>query len=188
MLHGFIAEGKAQVYDELAALAFLAVDGDLAAHHVHQIFGDGHAQARALDAADRAGILAGEGLKDMLLELRAHADAVVLDAELVVGKAVRGGGLLDNADADGAAGAGELDGITQNVEQDLVQAQLVRDDVFVMDILGVDEKVQLLGRRIGLDDGAQIMDNIRQVHRHSVDLHLAALDAAHVEHIVDEGQ
>ena len=40
-------------------------------------------QAGALNAADGGAFLPGELLKDVLLELLAHADAVVLDAELI---------------------------------------------------------------------------------------------------------
>ena len=45
-----------------------------------------------------------------------------------------------------------------------------------------------LGTDVGLDDGAYIVHEIRQMHRLFLDLHLAALDTAHVQHIVDEGE
>ena len=100
------AERKAEIHDELAALARLALNGDGAAHQVHNVLGDGHAEAGALNAADGGVFLTGELLKDVLLELLAHADAVVLDAELIAGPARRRTVFLGNADADHAACGG----------------------------------------------------------------------------------
>ena len=57
---------------------------DGAAHHIHDVFGDGHAKAGALDTADRGGALPLKRLKDFFGKFRAHADAVVLDAKLVL--------------------------------------------------------------------------------------------------------
>ena len=182
------AERKAEIHDELAALARLALNGDGAAHQVHNVLGDGHAEAGALNAADGGVFLTGELLKDVLLELLAHADAVVLDAELIAGPARRRTVFLGNTDADHAACGGKLDGIGQNVQQDLVQPQRVGDDILVLHIHGINEKRQPLCRNIGLDDGAHIVDEVRQMHRFFLDLYLSALDAAHIQHIIDEGK
>ena len=124
----------------------------------------------------------------MLLELLVDADAVILDAELVIAAALGRTGLLGNADAHHAAGGGELDSIGKDVQQHLIQPQRVGDDILVHHIHGVDEQRQPFGTDVGLDDGAYIVHEIRQMHRLFLDLHLAALDAAHVQHIVDEGE
>ena len=188
LLNLLLVERKAQVHDELAALARLAFDGDGATHQVHDALGDGHAKSRARDAADGGAFLAGELLKDVRLELLAHADAVVLDAELVACVARGGAVLLGYADADHAARGGELDGVGQNVQQNLVEAQRIGDDVLVFDVHGVDEERQPLRRHIGLNDGAHVMDDVGQMHRLFINLDLAVLDAAHVQHVVDEGK
>ena len=99
-------EGEAEVHDELAPLARLAFKGDGAAHQIHNVLGDGKAQTRALNAADSRILLPGELLKDVLLELLVDADAVILDAELVVAAALGRTGLLGDADAHHAAGGG----------------------------------------------------------------------------------
>ena len=124
----------------------------------------------------------------MLLELLIDADAVVLDAELIIAAALGRAGLLSNADAHHAAGGGELDSIGKDVQQHLIQPQRVGDDVLVHHVHGVDEQRQPFGTDVGLDDGAYIVHEIRQVHCLFLDLYLAALDAAHVQHIVDEGE
>ena len=182
------AEGEAEIYDKFAALARFALNGDGAAHQVHNVLGDGHAQAGALNAADGGVFLPAERLKDVLLELFAHADAVVFDAELIAATALGRTVLLGNANADYPACGSELDGVGQNVQQDLVQPQRVGDDVLVLHIHGIDEKRQPFCRNIGLNDGAHIVDEVRQVHRFFFDLYFSALDAAHIQHIIDEGK
>ena len=76
--------------------------------------------------------------------------------------------------------------IGQNVQQDLVQPQRVGDDILVLHIHGINKKRQPLCRNIGLNDGAHIVDEVRQMHRFFLDLYLSALDAAHIQHIIDE--
>ena len=70
-----------------------------------------------LNAADSGAFLSAERLKDVFLELFAHANAIVLDAELIAATALGRTVLLSNADADHAACGSELDGVGQNVQQ-----------------------------------------------------------------------
>ena len=162
--------------------------GDRAAHHVDDVLGDRHAEARALNAADRAAALARERLEDRLPERFAHADAAVLDAELEHGALRRRRRLFDDAEADHAARGRKLDRVRKDVQQDLVEPEPVGHDVLVHDVLRVDEQLQLLGRDVGLNDRPQVMNDVGQVRVALVDRHLAALDAAHVEHVVDQRQ
>ena len=55
-------------------------------------------------------------------------------------------------------------------------------------ILRVDKQLQLFGGDIRLDDGSQIMNHIRKVHICLFNRNLAAFDAAHIQHIIDQGQ
>ena len=114
------ADLAVQRYGKLAALALLALDRDAAAHHIYDVFRDRHTQPGALDAAAGRRLLAREGVKDVLLELRGHTDAVVLDVEHIGGVAAAGAGLFGNADVDGAARRGEFYGVADDVQQDLV--------------------------------------------------------------------
>ena len=124
----------------------------------------------------------------MLLERFAHTNAIVLDAELIAATALGRTVLLGNADADRTACRSELDGVGQNVQQDLVQPQRVGDDVLVLYVHSINEKRQPLCRNIGLDDGAHIVDEVRQMHRFFFNFYFSALDAAHIQHIIDEGK
>lgn len=136
----------------------------------------------------RRALLAGERLEDVLLELRGHPDAGVAHDEVVARVALRRARDLLDAQAEGAAGAVELDAVGEDVQEHLREAQLVRDDVLVAHVDGVDEEVELLGDDVRLDDGPHVVEKVRQVQRLLLDLHLAGLDAAHVEHVVDQAE
>ena len=177
-----------QRYSERGSLPLLAFRGDAAAHHPHDVLGDGHAKASALDAADRGRAFPGKGVEYVLDEFLGHADAGVFDGEHVGRVALARTRLLDEVDDDIPANRRELDGVAGDVEQDLVQTQLVDDDVLVPHILGVDEEVLLLRVDKALDHAAQVMQKVRHVHRLLVELHAAAFDAAHIQDVVDQAQ
>ena len=99
-----------------------------------------------------------------------------------------GVGLFDHADAEHAAGLGKLHGVAGEIEQDLVQPQLVADDVLVDHIHGVDEELELFGAYVGLDDGFQVVEDVRKVDVLFLDLDHAAFDPAHVQNVVDQGE
>ena len=184
----FCLRAQRHTDDELGALALLCLHLDGAAHHIHDVFGDGHAKAGALDLADRGGALPLKGFKDLLGKLRAHADAVVLDAELILPEAVHRTRKLPHPHRDHAARRGELDGVGQQVQQHLVQPGLVAVDVLVGHIHGVHIQIQLLCVDLPADDGFQVVQHIREVDLGLFQMDLSAFDAAHIQHIVDEGE
>lgn len=72
-----------------AALAGLARDLDVAAHHGEKAMADGEAEPRAAVLARRRSIRLGEWLKQAFQLLGGHADAGIGDDEAVPGPAVR---------------------------------------------------------------------------------------------------
>ena len=157
-------------------------------HHVHEVLRDGHAEPRALDAADGGGALALEGVEDVLDEFGAHANARVRHGEAVASVADRRAGQLVQRHLDEAAGIRELQGVAQQVQENLVDAQLVAAHLGVADALGVDGEVQLPRARLGLNDAVEIVQKIDEVVGLLVQRDLAALDMAHVQNVVDEAQ
>ncbi len=124
----------------------------------------------------------------MLLEFLADADAGITYAKLVDGAALVAAGLLDDAQADCPAGVRELDRVAQYVEKYLLQAQAVADKRFVDGVLRIDEKGELPGLGVRLHDGAQVVQDAGQPRLAFLDDDLAAFDAAHVQHVVDQRQ
>ncbi len=124
----------------------------------------------------------------MAHELGRHADAGVLDGKFVGRISADGAGLFHQVDDDIPAHRREFDGVAHNVDQDLVQAQLVRDHVLVLHVLGVDIEIQLSGVDQPLDHGPQVVEQVRHVHGLFLQLHAAAFNAAHVQDVVDQAQ
>ena len=140
-------------YDgELCALAHLTIDSDGSVHDIDNVLCDCHAKTRALNAADGGSFLTCEWLEDVTLVLWTHADASILDAELIFGIALTRTRSLDDAQTDGAARRGKLDGIAEDIEQNLVETQLIDHDILMNHILNIDEEVELLCLDVRLHD------------------------------------
>ena len=110
-LHRLDPQG--QTDRKFGALALLCLDLDGAAHHVHDVLGDGHAKACALGPADGGGPLPLKGRKNLLHKFLAHADSVVLDPELIQCAALGRSRELLQPDRNRSACRGKLDRIGQ---------------------------------------------------------------------------
>ena len=161
------------------------------AHHLDNALGNRHAQSRSLNAVDGTRLFARKLVKDDLLEFPAHADSVVPDAETVVLESERAGSAAADqfvqAQADSASFRGELDGVAQDVEQDLVQAQPVRNDVRVGKLLA-ERELQFLFLDVCMHDGFKVREQAAQVHLFFVQGYLSAFNPAHVKHVVEQGK
>ena len=120
------------------------MNGHHTAHHIDNAFGDCHAQPGSLDSADSAGFFTSECFKDCFLKFFTHTNAVILNPEFKVGKICGRGRLLDNPEADRTACRRELDCVGQNVQQHLIQAELISDNILMGYVLCINEQVQLL--------------------------------------------
>ena len=121
----------------------------------------------------------------MLHKILGHADAVVLHQEDIIPIApVEGGPLLD-AEGHRPPRRGVFHRVGQQVDKDLAQLQGVGNYVLVGHVEGVDKQLQLFGLHLGLDNVDQIVGQLRDVALLLLDLHLSALNAAHVQDVVD---
>ena len=177
-----------QIHDKFAPLTLLGGDRDCAAHHLYDVLRDGHAQTCTLDAAHRAGSLAGKRIENRLLKFLAHPDSGVFDAELINRHAFFCGFLFGHAQADRAAIRRKLDRIRQNIKQNLIQPQLIRHDIFVDDIRRIKHQILLSGIGVVLNDRLKIPDQFREMNLGLLERHFAALDPAHIQHIIDQGE
>ncbi len=95
-------------------------------HGVDDPLADRQAQAGSAVLARDGGVALGEAVEDRLDHVGRHADAVILDSHSQLAKSP-GAGLLD-ADGDAAVGR-ELDGVGDEVQQDLPQPGRVAEQV-----------------------------------------------------------
>ena len=184
-----------QEQGERAALPVDAGELDLAAEQHGQLAADGQAQAGAAVFAGGAGVGLLEGLEDEALLLRRDADAGVLDGEgddlagLAEHRVIGAPALRGEPDAhiDVAVG-GELDGVGQQVLEDLLEALRV----------AVHERRQALGELhverqvLGLGHVPEVaVDVVAQAGEGDfldLDGHRAGLDLREIEDVVDEVQ
>ena len=82
LLLSFYNQLQWQGNSESTALAQAAFQLNLALHQIHNALHNGHAEARALNATGSAILHPREGLKNVLLELLAHAYAIILHHKL----------------------------------------------------------------------------------------------------------
>ena len=107
---------------EAAANTGLAVHADVAAHQFHQLQGDGGAQPGAAEATGDGGVGLGERGEHRGHLLLGHADAGVAHMQMHAFFVV--------ADLDGdAALFGELDGVADQVGQDLQHPQRIATEI-----------------------------------------------------------
>ena len=114
--------GDRQLEPEGAARARLAVQADGAAERLHQAPADGQAEPGAAEAGADRGIGLGEALEDARMRLRRHADPGIRHLQPQPHAALR----PHRAGAhQHAAEARELDGVADQVEQDLLDVAAV---------------------------------------------------------------
>ncbi len=126
------------LHRKFGSLSHGAFHLDVSVHHAHNVFGDGHAKARAFNVLADRSLGAGKGIKDGLDKLLAHADAGILTDKLVAADAVNQGGTFPDGEGDGSPLRGELHRISQNVYKDLAQPQDISQHLLVLDVQDVD--------------------------------------------------
>jgi hypothetical protein len=184
-----VVGGDAEV--KTGAFADPAFHGDRSAHAFAEAFGDDESQARAAAAAFGGGIHLAEGAEELVDFVGGDADAGVAHAELqphvsvgAAGEGFFGGG----GDADGdAAFFGELDGVADEVAEDLADAAVVAVDEGGQagGDLGVDGEAGFSGA--GAEEGADLVQAVAQGEGGVLDLDLAGFDLGEIEDVADEG-
>ena len=181
---GLVGHGEGKDHREVGALTLHALHHDLPAHEPDQLVGDGHFQARSAKAAGGAGVLLLKGAENTVDELGIHADAGVVDPEHQIQRPLPQEHL---AEGDGDLPlAGEFHRVGKEADDHLANSQLaahhpvrrhaVEPDI-AADVLGV----QGLGKHI-----AELAAKGPQAEGLGFQLHLARLDAGHIENVVDE--
>ncbi|OPZ06763.1 MAG: hypothetical protein BWZ08_02215 [candidate division BRC1 bacterium ADurb.BinA292] len=160
------------------------MQADRAAHQFDQVAGDGEAEAGSLVAAGGAAVGLREFLEDFLLLVGSDADAGVLDDDQ---QAAGLFGVDLGPDADGAF-FGELDGVADEVDQDLLGAVEVGVGEQFLGIGGADLEGEVQAGAGRLDAG-EAFDLAQEFFDREVvdqEIHAAGLDAGDVEDVVNE--
>ena len=176
--------GQRKKHREFRAHIRLAFHHDLAAHQAHHLVADSHTQAGAAKAARGAGILLLKGLENSFQKFRLHANAGIFYTD----HQIQLSALQEHLPESNRyrAFTGEFHGVGNKVDHHLIQAQAVAQHPVGGKLLIAHRKshalfFHLAGKHIvqGFAEGTQAEGRVFQ-------LHLAGLDAAHIQNIIDQ--
>ena len=177
-----------QTHDEARALPRSTLQADLPAQYLDQLASDGQPQPGTAKAPAGGAVDLLEGLEDALMLRWVDADAAVANDEL------QGLALLVQRHrrvADGQlhlAMLGELEGVGQQVAQDLLQAPTVTVDHLRHARLQMGQQAQALDLGHRAQAGVQLHQQVMDIQRLQLELHAPGLDLGQVEHVVDQLQ
>lgn len=89
---------------------------------------------------------------------------------------------------DVSAIRGVLDGVAHQVHKDLLDAQAVAADSFVLDVLNMDFELMVVLVDCRFCEGEQVIDQLRQAEILLGKAHSPALDSGHIQHFIDQSQ
>ena len=168
------------------ALALCALHGDVAVHLPGEIARDGETETGTRSVLCRVPVFLLKRLEYSPKELGAHAAAIVPDtgreAHPVADR------LLIQRETDDAAGLREFDSVVQEVHEDLLDADLVADDVVLVDSVCVYMKMNFLLVCEWLDDRSDSLDDVRERAGRLVQLEFAPAHLVDVEDVVDDAE
>ncbi len=161
-----------------------------------EAFADDKAKAGTTVGAGGGGVDLAEDLEEEIHLVVRDADAGVLDREMDFpdvaglgrdGFAERREDLAGNLEGNFAA-VGELDGVADEVEDDLAQALVVADEAGGEIVVDDVDEVEVLLARLRGKEVDRLLDAGAQVEGIFVELEPASLDLGEVEDVVDDGE
>ena len=174
-------------HGKLRARAFLGLHADRAVHHLHDALRDCHAQARAAVLVLAGAVLLGKGVENFGDVGLVHADAGVPDAEAERGLILILRCTL-HGQPDAAPGAGELDGVREDVDEDLLELHIVADIIVVHRAEKAAFIVQSLVLALAHDHGVDLLQHAGEGEFLPAQDDTPGLDAAHIQDVIDERQ
>ena len=177
---------KWQTDNKFGAFSLLGLNLNGAAHHLHNVLGNGHAQSCALNFAHGGGALSLKGGEYLLRKFLAHSDSVILYPDFVQRAALYCLRELLQPDGNGSACGSKLDRIGQKIQQHLVQPRFIAVNILVGHIHGIHIKFQLLCVDLPADNGFQVVEHIRKTDRCFLQMNLSGFNAAHIQNIIDQ--
>ena len=180
----FIAHRQLDAEMEAAAATDFAVQPQFAAHQAHQAPADRQAQAGTTEAARGRGFGLREAAEDVLLVFRRNADARI--AHRHVQRHRCGAARHHRHRHHHLAAGGELDRIAAQIDQHLLQAQRVAHQHRRQLRVDVEQHFDRLAGGAGTQDHGQVAQQLIRAERVQVQRHLAGLDLAEVEDVVQQ--
>ena len=151
-----------------------------AAHQLAQLAGNGHPQAGTAEAPTHGGVGLGEWIEDARQPVSGNADTGIFHADQQQSV------LLDQLQLDPAL-LGELDGVAEQVEQYLPQAEGVGLQAGLRCPI-IQQQFQSLALGLQLQHLDQLLAQGAQVEQLQLQLHRTALEPGGVQDVVEQAQ
>ena len=180
------ADSEPDGEEERAADPGLAFEPDAPAHQLDQPPADGQPQPGAAVLAGGGHVGLRERLEQLRRLLRGHADARVAHGELELHLLA---GAFEQFDVQpDLAALGELDGVVDEVRQDLAEAERVAQQMLGNRRRDMGQELQALVVRLLGGERRDRADHFVEPEVRRLDVELARLDLREVEDVVDDGQ
>ena len=184
----FLQERTRELHGEmkLTALARFAVDPDLSTHHADECRRNRESETRAAIATRRRGIGLHERIENVLAPIGGDADAGVdhreMDLTLFAGTA------LDTRPQDDFAALGELDGVTDQIQDDLTQPIGIADERGRNGRLDIANELQPLLMRPQGQHLERRFERFTDIELHRVELEPPRFYLREVQDVIDDAQ
>ena len=177
-----------ELYPHPEGRAFVdaAVEGDLAAHFADQLLGDHQPQPGAAVATGNTGVRLAKRLKQLSLLLLGNADAGVVHLNLQLDARGADGALFD-AQINSAA-LGKLNGVAQQIDQNLLQAQRIADNVIRHAAVAQHRQLQPFFVRRRRQQHNSFIQGGAQRERDRLQHQLARLQLGEIEYVIDDAE
>ena len=186
---GSIHQGvQLHVKTEIAAMTQLALHADVTAHHAHQAAADGQTQSCASKTTHSAGISLGEDIKNQGLFVHSDTDTGVLDRELQPNAISAGWRSHQFHTQQNFTVCREFDGIAQQIDHHLLQAQGIADDLIWHIASHIANQLQFFFTRTQRQCAYGLPYQALQRKGMRIQTELARLDFGKVQDVIDHGQ
>ena len=169
---------------EGGADALAAGDADIAVHHFRQAFAQRQPEAGAAELAAHRGIGLGKGLEQPGDAFLGQADARVLDVDVQTGTCF-GSGMDTDAQFD-LAGGGELDGIGEQIHQDLLDPQGVADQYVGYGVVDLLDQLEAFFAGAVVHHGTAALDQRAQTEGTRFEFQAVGGNLRQIKQVVDD--
>lgn len=179
------AEGK--VDRKRAAFSFFTLDIDASAHQIDQVMGNGKTKTGTPEMLSNLCGFLFEWQEYAAQEVFLHADTVITDNAAQMNM-LRTCLLFRELHCDLASARREFNGISYDVNKHLINAQLVADQAFLIDVVGNDFEADAFFFCLRLNQVVDAVDGFLKIEFFIRKCKLIALNFGHVQDVIDEAQ
>ena len=184
----FFFKRKLNPHSERRSDALFALHVDCAAHQADHLSGNRHAQTRAFDFVDASVLFTGKRLIERLDVFLRHADTGILHAINQPQTVFLVQRFFPQKHLYASARRRILDGVAQDIDEDLIEPELIGEKLFMQNILKPNIQPDILSARLRIDDIDEVFHLLGKREGCRAERKLPAFHLGDIQNIVDERQ